>query len=281
MTTTRKTALPLKINNIGFNYQAQSQFINEHGYLIEHYAATPSPIGLVSRGDYRRPDKLDDDSVNGFIYNKVGEFNGLIVGNNAQIQMSEAMLDTSLARLILPMHYVDGTTEIQLLPGYRIYIKTAKVIVPNYQRVEHNPTHVDILQFPAESVDNLIDSNGVKYTYNTDFGINTDGNIYWISGGKKPGYHPDSGKGLVYSIRYNYKAFWYVHQLLNEIRMSNDIGGTPKRLPYHATLQREYVYHNSNKTSETTPDNNKTIKTSPIEGIKEKYKIKIDTNQYE
>jgi len=62
-----------------------------------------------------------------------------------------------------------------------------------------------------------------------------------------------TGRGRVYSIRYRYIAFFYVYQLLNEIRLTNVTQGNirkPERMAYHALLIREYVFH---KKTDTTP----------------------------
>ena len=40
--------LPDAIPDIKFNLEAQEQFGNDKGVVFEHWAAIPSPIGLIS-----------------------------------------------------------------------------------------------------------------------------------------------------------------------------------------------------------------------------------------
>lgn len=244
-------ALPDIIPNIGFSLKAQEMFAKNRGIIMVHWAAIPSPIGLKDRGDYRRSDSLDTISENGFIYKKIGEFTGTIVGNNRSNDNKSAeggIYDNSTARVVIPKFYNDSDKEISLLPGDRVYAKDLELKVDNYQRADYNPSSVDYLQFPVVCVAFLQDSNGIEYIQGKHFKINKDGNIKWIDGQKNPGIDPDTGKGRVYSVRYTYLAFWYVYQLINEIRITNtDTNKEPARLPYHAVIQREYIYHVKNR----------------------------------
>ena len=283
----RIKVLPDEIPNIGFNLEAQEQLAVDHGIVFEHFAAIPSTIGQIDRGDLRRPDTLDTISENGFIYKKVGEFVGTIVGNNKNHNHVEGgILDTSVGRLILPKYYnkdCGGGEEIAMLPGDRVYAKAIEIKVPNYQKVEYKPKHSDFLQFPAKEVSMLQDSKGIDYIEGRHFKIDCNGNIEWIDGQKNPGIDPETGKGRLYGIRYTYIAFWYIHQLLNEVRMTN-LGDSsqPARLPYHVTIQREYVYHNLNKPA-TENKNTETKRTQepPTEVLDpNKYEVKVDIRDF-
>lgn len=281
-------ANPDKIFNVKFNLKSLEQFTNNRGVLVEHWSAIPSPIGLKDRGEYRRSDALDTVSENGFIYTKVGDFVGTIMGNSHQNGKTagQNIYDASNARLVLPKFYKDSDTEISLLPGDRIYAKNIELKVDNYQRAEYIPSGSDYLQFPAKEVSILIDSQGKKYTYKRDFKINKDGNIQWYVGKKNPGIDVDTGKGRVYSIRYKYVAFWYISSLINEIRITNTDGAdTPERMPYQANIQREYVYHNRTrgdvKENPTTVVSDRTVE-KPVEKLNpNEYEIKVDVSNFE
>lgn len=274
--------LPDIIPDIKLNLEAQEQFAKDRGVIFTHWAAMPSPIGLKDRGDYRRPDSLDTIAENGFIYDKIGEFTGTIVGNNRENKYGPAeggIYDNSTARLVIPRFYnakkPSNKKAISLLPGDRIYAKDIELEVDNYQRAEFNPDNTDVLQFPAICVGNLKDSQGKKYTQGRQFKISKLGNIRWIQGKDNPGIDPDTGKGRVYSIRYTYLAFWYIQTLINEIRITNtDTNEEPARLPYHAVIQREYIYHNKNRGD--AKDTN--LKTH-TERTNEKPREKIDPNK--
>lgn len=280
----RKKVLPSIIPNIGFNLEAQEKFAKDHGITFVHYTAIPSPIGLKDRGDYRRPDSLDTFSSNGFIYEKVGEFTGTILGNSKSHGFDDSIFDSSTARLVLPKYYNDSKEEIKLLPGDRVYAKDLELSVPNYQRVDYVPGGLDSLQFPVKSVQTLIDSTGKKYKQGVDFKIQ-DGKIKWDK--NNPGIDPDTGKGRVYSIRYNYVAFWYINRLINEIRITNN--GTnkePERMPYHAVIQREYVYHNKANSKQEAKKEERTQPSrqneKPIEDTSsKKFEVKVNLRDFE
>ena len=267
-------AIPdIPLPEVKFNLEAQEKFAKSRGVIFEHWAAIPSPIGKKDRGDYRRPDSLDTISENGFIYKKIGEFVGTIIGNSKNHKIGGAaeagIYDNSVARLVIPKTYdtscVKGKEDISLLPGDRVYAKDIDLKVDNYQEAEFNPKGSDILQFPAICIYFLEDSNNNSYEQGVHFNIDKNGNIKWIAGKDNPGIDPDTGKGRIYSVRYTYNAFWYIQQLINEIRITNtDTSNDPARLPYHAVIQREYVYHNRNNgdTKDTNSDT-RTERTQP------------------
>lgn len=285
-------ALPDMIPDIKFNLEAQEQFAQDKGIIFTHWAAIPSPIGLKDRGDYRRPDALDTVAENGFIYKKVGEFTATIIGNSRQNKYGPAeggIYDDSTARIVIPKYYNSKSSkkkEISLLPGDRIYAKNIEVKVDNYQRAEFTPESTDVLQFPAICVKHLVDSRNIEYTEGKDFKVSKAGNIQWISGGKSPGIDPETGKGRPYGIRYTYLAFWYIQSLINEVRITNtNSSSEPARLPYHAVIQREYVYHNKNRGDEkqvkTSKDNTERTNEKPREDIQpNKPQVKVNIKNF-
>jgi hypothetical protein len=287
----RINVLPLEIPSIGFTLEAHEQFAKDRGVIFEHYAAIPSTIGQIDRGDIRRPDALDTISENGYIYRKVGEFVGTILGNSAKHDHVEGgIMDSSTARLVLPKFYNEDCgpsagQEIALLPGDRVYAKSIELRVPNYQKGEYRPKGSDYLQFPAKCVQMLQDSRGIDYTEGVHFKINDIGNIDWIDGKSNPGIDPDTGKGRIYGIRYMYVAFWYIQQLVNEIRVTNTgDASTPARLPYQAVIQREYVFHNKNRGDQKeTTVNTETPRTQelPVENTNpNQYQVKVDVRDF-
>lgn len=285
--------LPDLIPDIKFNLKAQEKFANNRGIVLEHWSAIPSPIGLKDRGDYRRSDSLDTISENGFLFKKVGEFRATIVGNSRINQMDNivesGIYDNSTARIIIPKFYsktVDGekNKEISLLPGDRVYTKDIESKVANYQRCQYSVDHSDFLQFPAVCVERLVDSNNIEYIQDKHFKIDNNGNIAWIKGQKNPGIDAETGEGRIYSIRYKYVAFWYVSNIINEIRVTNDENGKAQRMPYHAIIQREYVYHNKNKGDDIST-NNKTQTKRTVQEPSDKldvdnFQVQVDAKNY-
>jgi hypothetical protein len=282
--------LPDIIPDIKFNLEAQEQFGQDKGIVLEHWAAIPSTIGQKDRGDLRRPDSLDTISENGFIYKKVGEFVGTILGNSKKNNHAEGgIMDNSVARLMMPKYYSEScghNKEIALLPGDRLYAKQIELKVPNYQKVEYKPKAVDTLQFPAKCVIFLKDSNNIEYTEGVEFLINGEGDISWIDGKSNPGIDPETGRGRLYGVRYMYIAFWYVSKLYNEIRVTNTSDSSaPARLPYHAEIQREYVYHQKargDKKETVTKTETPRTQDEPIEVLDpNEYEIKVDVRDFE
>jgi hypothetical protein len=96
---------------------------------------------------------------------------------------------------------------------------------------------------------------------------------------------PVTGVGRLYSIRYRYQAYWYVERLVNEIRITNNGDpNCPIRMPYHAVIAREYVYHNKNRNPELGPSQKQdtrvteTVKDSLSPG---KYNVKVNLGNFE
>lgn len=274
-----------------FNLRAQDDFVTGLGVQFDHYVAIPSPAGLQDRGDYRRSAALDTISSNGMVYKKAGQFTATLVGNSMGKNWSiSAVQDDSTARLIMPRFYDKGEEASQgdvIRPtvGDRLYLsdKDADVFVSTYQRMEYMPNQVDRATFPIVRVDYLVDSRGIEYLPNKDFKLDQNGNIVW--GAKKnPGIDPQTGKGRTYSIRYIYRAFWYVSALVNEVRITNtteDGFRKPTRMPYHIQIQREYVYQNQNNGNlpVANPENitNRTV-SEPSETIPENVEIKVNAS---
>lgn len=279
------------IPDIKFNLKTQEQFAKDKGIVFEHWAAIPSVIGEKDIGDYRKPDSLDTISENGFIYKKMGEFVGTILSNSKRNKFVEGgIFDNSVARLMLSKFYLspNESKEIALLPGDRIYAKNIKLAVPNYQKVEFDPKRSNLLQFPATGVDFLKDSRNIEYAFGNDFKLDQNGDICWIAGRNNPGIDEETGRGRIYGVRYRYDAFWYVHELINEIRITNTSDSSqPQRLPYSVSIQREYVYHNrkrkDNKNEGKSTETNRTVE-PPKENIdpnNDQYQVKVDIRNFE
>lgn len=241
-----------------FDLLKQDQFVTSLGVQFEHYQAMPSPIGLKERGDYRRPDSLDTISSNGMLYKKVGCLTATMVSNSTRQRTGEGgLLDDSTSRLILPRFYDKGENaaegeRIYMAPGDRVYIadKDADVLVSDYQRMEFEPSRDNVARFPIVKLNFITDSLGQEFKENVDFCITKDGNIRWLPGGNNPGIDPETKQGRIYSVRFLYRAYWYIVSLPNEVRITNTSDGDvrkPDRMAYSAMIQREYVYHTQNR----------------------------------
>lgn len=273
----------------------QDQFVTGSAVEYIHYKALPSPIGKKDRGDYRRSDGVDTITSNGMIYRCAGKFSATMIDNDRSQKRSDGGIqDPSQSRLVLPRFYnkdpnnglqADGD-RIYLAPGDRVYVADPKVdvLVSNYHEMTYERGIDNVPMFPIERLEiPIIDSRNIEYTCGVDYQITQDGNIRWIPGGKSPGIDPDTGKGRVYSVRYLYRSYWYILTLPKEVRITGVTNGnvrTPERMPYHAVVVREYIYHNQNKGDSQNQLKSNTPKradSAPQQSIPaDKYTIPVD-----
>jgi hypothetical protein len=240
------------------------------GQDFMHYAASPSPIGKNDRGDLRRNDGVDTITSNGMIYTPVGTFTATMTSNHREQKLgASGELDPAVSYLVMPRTYNVGTgvangSTIYLAPGDRLYFGDSQADdkVINYQLLDYLPQQDNVPMFPIVTLQSIVDSRNITYTQGTDFTITTNGNIHWLDNGNNPGIDVDTGKGRVYAIRYLYKAFYYVYQIMKEVRITNvTVGGVrvPARMPMFPMIVREYIYHNTNKGTPT----NQNLSTTP------------------
>jgi hypothetical protein len=296
-----------------FDLARMDAFVKSLGAEFYHWKATPSPIGLNDRGDYRRQE-TDVITSNGYVYTFGGKFTATMTSNQKQQKRpgdTGAVFDSSTAYLVLPRFYdgkedqpIDGVAEgncdnlplqvgpigencsgdcgvkqegvrIRLTPGDRLYHDpTIDDLVVNKELLNYSFDSPNISMFPIVRMDApIIDSRGIYYKEGIDFTI-CNGNIIWTPGKANPGIDPDTGAGRTYSIRYLYRAFYYVTDIIKEVRITEVTEGNvrrPERMPMHIAIQREYVYHNINQGNELnkppTPSMEKRQVPQPIDNI--------------
>lgn len=242
-----------------FDLVKQDAFATSFAVEFHHYKAMPSPIGQNDRGDYRRNDGVDTITSNGMLYRCAGKFSATMTDNSRDKGKTDGgFLDPSQSRIVMPRFYndkglSDSEERIYLAPGDRVYVadKDADVKVPNYHKMDYEAGVDNVPMFPIEKLDGpIIDNKGEEYQCGIHFQITQAGNIRWIEGAKNPGINADTGKGNIYSVRYLYRAYWYVLSLPKEVRITNVTTGnvrTPERMAQNAILVREYIYHNQNR----------------------------------
>lgn len=281
---------------MSFDLTKQDKFVTSLAVDFLHYKAIPSPIGQKDRGDYRRSDGVDTITSNGMVYKLAGTFSATMTDNSREQRNSPGgVVDPSQSRLILPRFYnknglADGD-RIYLAPGDRLYIADpdADVKVSNYQKIDYEAGIDNVAMFPIEELEKgcpIIDSRNIEYIQGVDFMITRDGNIRWLDGGKNPGIDPDTGKGRVYSVRYLYKAYWYVTTIPKEVRVTNVTTNgqrSPQRMPYHAVVVREYIYHNQNKGDQSnqlkSKDPQRAVNTPQESVTPGKYVVPVDMSE--
>lgn len=239
-----------------FDLTRFDKFVTGLGVDFTHYKAMYSPIGLADRGDYRR-EGVDTITANGAIYLCAGKFTATMTDNSKNRKRTEGgELDPSESRLVLPRFY----NKTSVADGERIYVGVgdrlypadpdANIVVSNTQKMTYEQGE-NVTMFPVVQMElPIFDSRNIQYTQGVDYFITPTGNIQWIAGGKNPGVDPVTGMGRVYSVRYLYKAFYYVTTIPKEVRVTNVTENgirTPERAPYYLGITREYVYHSQNR----------------------------------
>jgi hypothetical protein len=259
--------MELPREDVSFDVEAFDSLIRSHGVVLEHYAATLCPIGIQDMDDMRTHLNHSECS-NGFIYDKIGEVEGWINSNGSSPQWEAyGIQDGSSVTLTLPRFYdqrFDGhACECPIMVQHydRFYLRDIQVTVVNSQRFEHNQTGIDRMAYPVVAVQSLIDSSGKRYHEGVDFDV-IDGLIKWKPM-KSPGYDPGggldgTGTGVVCSIRYSYRPYYYVERLLHEVRVSKDTNPytgevTLVRMPYQILLRREWSFENEERVARDKP----------------------------
>jgi len=275
-----------------FDLKRMDNFVEGLGVEYLHYKSIPSPIGQRDRGDYRRSDGVDTITSNGMIYHCAGKFRATLTDNSRDRKRGGAgTLDPSEGLLVMPRFYTlkENSTEkerIYLSPGDRIYVAdpNVDVLVSNPQKMDYQQDQDNIPMFPIVKMEvPLIDSQNIEYINNIDYCVTKEGNIRWLPAGKNPGIDPATGKGRIYSIRYLYRSYYYVTDLLKEVRITNitiDNQRVPERASYFVKVQREYMYRNQNRgdaVNQLKPkDPGRTVQ-EPIEPINpSKYQVPVD-----
>lgn len=253
---------------ISFDVEAFDSLLRSQGVTFVHYRAMRCPVGMIDEFDTRRPHEDHSGCSNGFLYTRAGEITCLFTGNGTQATMSEVgIMDGSTVSVTLPRYY-DGTeTPLYIAPFDRLYLAEERIVVPDWQLFRTNGQK-DKLNFLAVTVQDLVDSNNERYD-GRDFVVEA-GRIAWI-GPRRPPFDPQSGKGAVCSIRYVYRPYWYVKNLVHEVRVSqseNPYTGERQiqRMPQAVVLQREYVFE-KNDRDEQAPDKDRQVP-APVGGVR-------------
>lgn len=247
-----------------FDPEAFDEAIRSHGVLFAHWRGMKCPVGIVDIGDSRRPHDDHSGCSNGFIYTMAGTMTCLFGGNNTQPQFQEmGILDGSNVNVTLPRFYDNDGSPVYVAPFDRLYLAEESIVVVDWQLHEAHITGKDRLNHPVVKVQDLIDTQGIRYTEGRDFEIQ-GGQIVWTATGSRPVFDPDSDKGPIYACRYLYRPYFYVKRLEHEVRVITADGpdGTRHtvRMQQACSLAREYIFENEQKDPESVrPDSPRQI----------------------
>jgi hypothetical protein len=241
--------LALRDEAVSFDPEQFDNLVREQGVTFIHYRAMACPLGMVDPDDERHPHELHSECSNGFIYTLAGKVTCGFVGNTKESRLTDlGRLDGSSANIVFPRYYdqehaTSPLVPIEIAPFDRLFLDENVITVPTWQVFAADPSGRDKVEFPVASVTDLIDARGVRYT-SDDFAV-VNGIIVW--GAKHPGIDAKSGKGIVCTVRYQYKPHWYIERLLHEVRVApvaNPLTGEREivRFNQSASIQREYFF---------------------------------------
>lgn len=244
---------------VTFDVDAFDDAIRSQGVLFEHHEAMRCPVGVVDRDDtLRRPHDHHEGCQNGYIYTKSGSFQALLTGNGLTADhKDQGQGDSSTAQMTFPRFYApddchpEEERRIYVAPYDRLYYKDERILVKNWDTLEAHPSGVDRPFFPAVQVlGDIVDARGERYVCGVDF-VLVGGNVHW-KGAHQPGQNSEiAGKGTIFSVMYLYRPYWYVRQMVHEIRVTQvedpEEGRRIEKMPQAAVVQREFVFLNQER----------------------------------
>lgn len=223
---------------VAFDVDAFDSALYEHGVAMLHYRAMRCPVGMISVSDVRKAHEDHPGCSHGFLYTYGGLFHGVFTGQSTE--KADVPLGASLsgnAQVTAPRFYTDHP-DVPLHVGIydRIYLAQPGMDVVNWQLFTVGEGEVDRLDFPAERVVDLVDSEGRVYAQDVDFRL-VNGRVRWQGSRPRP--------GMVCAARYLYRPYWYVRYMPHELRIARGDGlGEPgvQRMPQALALQREWLF---------------------------------------
>lgn len=228
---------------VGFDVDSFDALIKSQGVEMVHHIAIGCPVGQVDQHDVRQPHEHHTNCSNGFLYIRAGVVICSFMSNSGGFKLVDTgRIEGGDANLSIPRFYEDGDqASVQMASFDRLYLAEESITVDNWEKFQAHVSGVDRLQFPATEVFVIVDSREKWYRQNVDFGL-VNGQVKWFEG-KGPGVDPKTGKGLICSIRYSYRPFWYIKRFIHEVRVSQAEDGdgnrTIIRMPQAVVVQRE------------------------------------------
>lgn len=251
---------------VHFDPDAFDFSIRSNGVTMLHYRAIKCPLGITDKFDVR--EHGEHDCSHGFLYKFADSVTVQFTSNNSNALVKDlGIVNNATTMVTIPRTYDNSDEETAIQHYDRFFLKEVVASSVNTQLIEASITGVDRLQYNATSVEIILDANGVEYDEN-DFVIQNN-KIRWVSQ-HRPQFDPKINKGTIYSIRYRYVPFWYVKDMVHEVRVCKVVdfatgGESVTRMPYGVVLQREYLFESEEaRTDESRADNRDT--TSPRSG---------------
>ncbi len=243
------------LTTVSFDPDAFDVALRSQGVKLVHMRAMKCPVGLVDRHDVRFVHEDHSACSNGHIYTRAGEVTCLFTGaGNKQDQQEWGLHDGGTVNITAPLTYDGEDGLVDVMPYDRFYLNEEAITVPHSQLVEAHSTGKDRLDFPAVQVIDVIDSHGKRHQP-SEYKIEA-GQLVWTNGGLP--YDAMNERGMIYAVRFTYRPYWYVRQLMHQVRVAQietALAREVKRFPQQWVMQREYIFENEKK-DELAPDPN-------------------------
>lgn len=234
---------------------AFEQLIKNRGLKWKHEKGTPCPN--VDDMDTQQHDPNCECCTNGIIYFDPQCINGLFQQNKLE-RMYEVQGVWDIGEAVVTYSAYADDKDGNAGYGCPVDIQHFdRLTLLDYefrwqQLIEHSPTGIDRLRYPALSM-NYLATKDKEYFVDKDFIINEDGNIKWL-GQNQPGYDQLNDRGEVYTIVYSARPVFLVVHLVHEVRATkteDPIDGEVKavRLPQQVLLRRDYLVENKSDST--------------------------------
>ncbi len=233
---------------ISFDPEAFDTAIRSQGVQLIHYRAMRCPVGIIDQYDQRKPHDDHSGCSNGFIYTEAGRVTAMFTGVTEEMrQLDMGLLDGSTVQVTVPRFYDDTEDElVRVAPFDRLYLAQEEVTVVHWQLAEAHVTGREKLSFPVVRVLDLMDANGRRYG-DDDYRIE-NGQIVWV--GAQPGFDAARNKGTIFSVRYEYRPYFYVTRMMHETRVAQvdtPLERKVLRMPQAFLLTREFSFEKEDK----------------------------------
>ena len=250
-------------DNLHFDVERLDEFVRSNGVTCEVYSASYCAIDVDDPNDART--HTHPNCQNGFLYRKEGVTTVSFGGNVTTPEMTEyGTQDNSYVMATFPLYYDDCPDKPVILGQfYRVYIADCPTYVTNSEKIEHHASGTDRLSYPVQRVLRMTDNRGQEYQQGQDFDVDADGLIQWRTN-RSPGINVDLNRGIVLSVLYLYRPFYYVARLPHEIRVSrksNPMTGDYEvvRMQSQVALQREWLFDSAVRNDSDGRGNNRTV----------------------
>lgn len=226
-----------------FDLDAFDTALGSQSVAFAHFRAMRCPIGMVDPFDDRGPHPDHSGCSNGFLYTYAGQLRATFTGNsNDRRDTDIGWLDGSTVQVTAQRRYEDVDSPVQLAVFDRVYLTEESVTVPTWELAEAHATGTEKLKFPVVEVVDLVDATGRRYVP-SDYTVEA-GRLVWAQG-RGPGIDPTISRGVVFSIRYTYRPYWYVSRLPHQVRVAQVetiLDRHVERVNQSAVLVRENVF---------------------------------------